>query len=244
MDTKRIYEKIMLEDYFNRIKYVRNQWNSSSGEQFPGVASLIDVGGKEHRQYEFIMNRCSEIIYELLTAVITELIKEYSIPVKYYDLRMSVTDSYYFGQDKHWIDYVDQHREKRVLAFSREDKNTDVLYVFKEFGIGKRIPPETLDELMKAAELKKQCYISYVESDAFSEVINHNNNSMDPTRGTGIFSYKQFIEGFFGQEEYAQFRDYADQFSKKIKDYFGFALVRTLKPNAVHNFKKLPPSLQ
>ena len=25
---------------------------------------------------------------------------------------------------------------------------------------------------------------------------------------------------------------------KKVKDYFGFALVRTLEPNAIHNFKK------
>ena len=91
---------------------------------------------------------------------------------------------------------------------------------------------------MRVAKLEHYCYISYVEEEAFSEVINHNKSKDDPTRGTGIFSFKQFMEGFFGKEEYQEFKKYANLFSKRIRDYFGFALVRTLKPNAIHSFKK------
>ncbi len=77
------------------------------------------------------------------------LLKEYEVPVKYYDLRTEACDAYYVGDDKYWENYIDQHKEKHVLAFSRTDKRQDVLYIFKEFGIGKRIPKSTLDELQK-----------------------------------------------------------------------------------------------
>ena len=238
MDTRHMYEQLMLEFYFNKMKYLRNQWRGQTSEQYLGIASLIDIGGDDYRQYESIMQGCESIVFEMLADVVKALIEEYKIPVKYYDLRTSSVDSYYVGQDKHWLDYIDQHEEKEVLAFSRTDKYKDVLYIFKQFGIGKRIPQKTLDEVMKATQLTKQCYISYVENDAFSEIINHNNNTNDPTRGTGIFSFKQFIEGLFGKDEYSLFKQYADQFASKVKEYFGFSLVRTLKPNAILNFKK------
>ena len=238
METSTMYEKVMLEYYFNKMKYLRNQWSASSEKKPLGMASIIDIGGEEHRQYKYIMNGCTKIIYEMLGVVVKELIRLYEIPVRYYDLRTSETDAYYIGEKQVGIDYIDQHIEKNILAFSRTDRYQDVLYIFKEFGIGKRVPQKTLDELMKAAGLSKQCYVSFVEDEAFSEIINHNYDDKDPTRGTNIFSLKQFVEGIFGKDEYAKFRGYANQFTEKVKDYFGFALVRTLKPNAVLNFKK------
>ena len=238
MKSKQIYERIMMEYYFNKMKHFRDRWSSDNHNRFPDVSSLIDIAGEDHRQYKYIMSSCSEIVFEMLGQIIKSLLKEYKIPVKYYDLRTEVCDAYYVGNDKHWKNYIDQHEEKRVLAFSRTDKRQGDLYIFKEFGIGKRIPKPTLDELMRVAELEHYCYISYVKEEAFSEVINHNKDKDDPTRGTGIFSFKQFMEGFFGRDEYDEFKKYADLFSEKIRDYFGFALVRTLKPNAIHSFKK------
>lgn len=238
MDTRHVYEKLMLDFYFKKMKYIRNQWSENASGQFTGIDSLVDIGGSDYRRYDSIMRSCENIVFEMLADVVRELIKEYGIPVKYYDLRTSAADLYYVGQDKHWQDYIDQRDEREILAFSRTDKYKDVLYIFKQFGIGKRIPQKTLDEVMKATQLTKQCYISFVENDAFSEILNHNNNENDPTRGTGIFSFKQFIEGLFGAKEYSLFKQYADQFTAIVKDYFGFTLVRTLKPNAILNFKK------
>ena len=234
-----IYEEIMLGHYFNRMKYLRNSWNSKEDTSTFGVASLIDIGGEDHRQYEYIMQGCSDIIFEMLAQVIKELIKKHEIPVKYYDLRSSGSEAYFVGDKRHWIGRIDHHKGKQILAFSRTDKQQKVLFIFKKFGGHYRVPESTLVELMKAAKLERYCYISYVENDAFSEIINHNKNPSDPTRGTGIFSFKQFIEAFFGKEEYAEFRRFANLFSEKVKEYFGFALVRTLKPNAIHNFKKI-----
>ena len=238
MDTHKVYEEIMLERYFNEMKYLRNQWRGKDNTRFLGVESLIDISGEDYRQYEFIMRRSTEIIFEMLNRVIIGLIQEYEIPVKYYDLRKDDANAYYVGEKRHWINYFDLRQEKRILAFSRTDNQPELLYIFKEFGLNNAIPEKLLDDLKKTAKLKHHLYISYKEKDAYVEVINHNHNENDPTRGTGILSFQQFIEGFFGKEEYSKFRQYADQFSEKVRDYYGFSVVRSLKPNAIHNFKK------
>ncbi len=241
MDTHIIYEKIMLDNYFNKMKYIRNGWKESEEVRFPGVNSLVDISGKDHLQYDSIMHRCSEIIYDMLDDIIRELIISYAIPVKYYDLRTAESDVYYFceGEDTIWTEHKDMHKEKRILAFSRTDSQQEVLFIFKKFGINNHIPKKTLEKLEKAAKLDCHFYVSYVENEAYAEIINHSKNENDPTRGTGILSYKQFIEGFFGKKEYAVFKEYAHQFSVKVREYFGFGLLKTLKPNALFNFKKL-----
>lgn len=239
MDTHKVYEEIMLGYYFNEIKHLRNKWKDNEEERFRGVESLIDISDNDYRQLEFIMRRSSEIIFEMLARVIRGLIGEYKIPVKYYDLRRNEAHAYYVGKEENWIEYtkMGQSQERRILAFSWKDK-PEILFIFKEFGISDRVPEKTLEELRKAAKFKQHLYVSYTEKDAYTEVINHNNNENDPTRGTGIISFRQFIEGVFGKEEYSRFRYYADRFSEKAKDYFGVSLVRTLTPNAIHNFKK------
>ena len=126
MESKQIYEKIMMEYYFNKMKHFRDRWSGDINNRFPGVSSLIDIAGEDHRQYKYIMSSCSEIIFEMLGQIITYLLKEYEVPVKYYDLRTEESDAYYVGDDKHWKNYIDQHKEMRVLAFSRTDKQQNV----------------------------------------------------------------------------------------------------------------------
>ena len=115
MDTHKVYERLMLGKYLYKMKYLRNGWNDRIGSYYHGVASLIDVTGEEHRQYESIMNECSEIIYEMLNQLIMALIKEHNIPVKYYDLRMEESDAYYVGKNKNWKDYLDQHKWRQIF---------------------------------------------------------------------------------------------------------------------------------
>ena len=55
-DTDVIYQKIMLEDYFNKLKNLRDRWNTSTEKQYSGLASFIDIDGEDHRQYSFIMD--------------------------------------------------------------------------------------------------------------------------------------------------------------------------------------------
>ena len=238
MDTRQVYEKLMLEHFFNKMKRLRNEWSETTGDNKTGLISFIDIAGLDQRRYKVIMESCNEYIYEMLPFIVAELLRAYEIPVQFYDLRCSGADLYYIGDNQQLLDYIDQHDEKRILAFSRKDKQQEILYVFKKYGIGKRVPGKTIEGLLKAAKLEKYCYISYVENDAFTEVINHNDNEKDPTRGTGIFSLKQFFDDFFGESEYVIFKEYADELTKKVREYFGFELIRTLKPNTMHSFRK------
>ena len=52
MDTIQIYENIMLDKYFNRMKYHRNSWNERPSEKYKGVTSLVDIQGDEQASAE------------------------------------------------------------------------------------------------------------------------------------------------------------------------------------------------
>ncbi len=239
MNTDVIYQKIMLEDYFNKLKNLRDRWNTSTEKQYSGLASFIDIDGEDHRQYSFIMDYCNDLIFEMLADVIKGLLKEYGIKVEYCNVIRADTDAYYvdLGNKEKYKDYVYQGNEEKILTFCRKMNDKRILFIFKRFGIGNHLPRTTLESIMKAGRIDSYHYISYVEDNAFSEVINHNNNQDDPTRGTNIYSLQFFFDLFFDKEEYVQFKKYAKVFSDRIQDYFGFALVRTLKPHAIMNFK-------
>ena len=229
----------MLEYYFCELKSLRNQWDETPRVNYHGISSIVDLGGQDYRQYDFIMKTSNEFLFDMIADIIKALLKEYKIPVKYYGIRMSDCDMYYVGDKKRLMNHGPLQIEKKILAFSRTDKSKNILYIFKEYGLNKHIPKKLLDYLMKANNLDRYVYISYVESEAYAEILNHNNDKNDPTRGTGIYSLKQFMEGFFSKEEYSLFKSYSKQFADKVEEYYGFALLRTLKPNAVLNFKKV-----
>lgn len=239
MDTKRIYEIIMMDDYFKKMKCLRNKWKDNTDDDHLRIPSFIDIGVEDYLQYDSIIKTGQNLVIDMINDVIKALLKEYDIPVTYYDLTTGVSDAYYIGGEKRdRIEYSILKQDKKILAFSRKDVKKNVLYIFKEFGIDKRVPDKLLASLMQAAKLEMYCYISYVESKAFSEILNHNNNEKDPTRGTGIYSLKHFFIEFFSQDEYAIFKSYTEKFEKTVNEYFGFVLLRTLKPNALLNFKK------
>lgn len=239
MDTQRIYERIVMNDYFKKMKCLRNQWKDSTDRKFARIPSLVDIGGEDYAQYDPIIKTGHALVIDMINAVIQALLEEYNIPVTYYDLSKGVSDAYFFdGEKEVQVEHSQVRQKKRILAFSRNDENTDLLYIFKEFGIEKRVPKNILAALSQSAKLNMYCYISYVENEAFSEVLNHNDNEKDPTRGTGIYSLKQFFIDFFGQNEYNVFKSYTKKFEASVNEYFGFVLLRTLKPNAILNFKK------
>ena len=70
--------------------------------------------------------------------------------------------------------------------------------------------------------MKRHCYVSMMDGNAYSEVLNHNDDANDLTRGIGKYSLEQFFDFFFGPEEYVMFKKYTEEFTEKVKDYFGY----------------------
>lgn len=237
MNTTEVYENIILTSCYSRLKSIRNSWKENKTNKY-GLATIIDIGGEDYRSYDFIMDRCEAVVLEMIPYLIMELLKAYSIKASWYQIKRNDAHIYSVNDTENWPDYVEQGNRQPVFAFSCDDEaHKGILYIFKEYGIGNHLPKTLIDTIIKENELKHYCYISIVENDAYSEVLNHNNNVNDPSRGTGIFSLKQFFESFFGTEEYERFKKYADILTRKAKDYYGFEIVRTLKPNTLHNYR-------
>lgn len=240
MDNTKIYEDIMLTTCFNKLKAIRDGWSEDKGSKY-GLATIIDIGGADYRSYDFIMDKCESIILEMIPYVVMELLKAYDIKTQWYQFKRNDARIYYYdGQNEYWKDYFEQSNNQTVFAFSCEDNvHTGILFIFKEFGLGNQLPQSLIDIIISQNKLKHYYYISLVEKDAYKEILNHNDNINDPSRGTEIFSLKYFFNSFFGEEEYRTFKDYADKFTDKVKDYFGFQIVRTLKPNTLHNYRRI-----
>lgn len=236
MDNSTIYENIIMSACFNRLKAIRNSWSGDKKEY--GLSTIIDIGGSDYRSYSFIMKQCHSIIVEMIPYLVKELMKSYEIEAQYYEIIQNDAHVYSVKRNENWPDYVEQSNRKSILAFTCKGDSKEGLYVFKEFGIGNHIPESLLNAIKSQSGVKLHCYVSMVETDAYKEIINHNNNDNDPTRGTGIYSLKQFFDFFFGPDEYRTFKKYANTFTARVKDYFGFEIVRTLKPNTMHNFRK------
>ena len=238
MDTSSIYENIMMTGCFNRLKAIRNGWKTEDEKAY-GLATIIDIGGTDYRSYDFIMKECNPIIIEMIPYLVMELMKAYEITAQFYEIKQNDAHVYSVKENENWPDYVEQSNRKDIFAFSCKGDAKEGLYVFKEFGIGNRIPESLLKTIKTQNGLKLHCYVSMVEKDAYTEVLNHNDNENDPTRGTGIYSLKQFFDFFFGVNEYGVFKKYTEIFTERVRSYFGFEIVRTLKPNTLHNFRKV-----
>lgn len=237
MDNSSIYESIMMNGCFNRLKDIRNSWNDKKSSVY-GVEQIMDVGGEEFRNYDYIMNQCNLVIVEMIPLLIVELMKNYEIPAQFYGIKQNDAHIFSNVDGERWPDYIEQSNRKILFALSCREEDREGLYVFKEFGLGNRIPESLLEKIKSEIGVKRHCYVSMVEKDAYLEVINHNDDENDPSRGTGVYSLKDFFDFFFGYEEYKQFKRYADKLSEMVKNYYGFEIVRTLRPNTLYNFRK------
>lgn len=237
MDTQEIYEKYIMQAGFNKMKSLRNQWSNKDIKY--GLRTIVDIGSSDYSSYRFTMDRCTENVYEMIQWVVIELLRAYKIPFKYIKLTRNDAHVYIVNDNiEPWKDFVEQSNRRPILAFIKTEADREILYIFKEYGIGNRLPESLLQKIAKDVGVKHYRYISVVEDDAFSEVLNHNDNKDDPSRGTGIYSLKFFFEKTFGKDEYEKFKKYTDLFTKEVRDYFGFSIVKTLKPNTLYNFKK------
>lgn len=236
MDNSVIYENIMMTIGLNRIKAIRDRWDSDK-MQPNGLSTIIDIGGNDYRSYRYIMEQCHDVILDVIPDLIVELMKAYNISAQFYGIEQKEAHIYTVKDNGKWSDYVGQSNSKNILVFVYKGDSKEGLYVVKEYGMGNQFPESLLQAIKSSCEVKHHYYISLVDTNAYTEIINHNDNVDDPTRGTGIYSLKQFFDLFFDAGEYASFKEYANRFTETVRTYFGLEIVRTLKPNTMHDFR-------
>lgn len=238
-NSKEIYENILLNDCFNRLKILRNSWTYEKNDKF-GLATIIDIFGDDYLSYDSIMRKTEKLIFDMIPNLCKLLLNEYGIQTEWYRMLEKEARVFSINGEENWTEYVEHPQKNIVYAFKYENSNNEkILYIFKKFGLDNRVPNSLIRALLKNEEIDKYYYISLVDSEAYSEIINHDTESDEITKGTGRYSLKQFFELFFDESEYNLFKMYSNILARNIKDYYGFQIVRTLTPNSLYNYKKV-----
>lgn len=227
MDNKEIYEE-NIKEYFRQIKNVKEQWNQTKETAifFSNENLVCNIDSEDMPAYTFAMEQCHDIINQLIISIIEELLSKN---------KPEIIILYYLsnGELIKKSEYKRKHSEQKIkkLAFLACEDEKKFIYFVKEFGINNRCFSLKVNYPVK--------YISLVYENAYHEIINHNNNKNDPSRGTDTYSIKWFFEHFFTIDEFLMFRSYVEDFAQKVKKYLGINIVRLLVPNSIFPFKEI-----
>ena len=215
IDNSTLYEKILVEDGLNNVKHLRDQWNySSENTLFSGLTDLCSICGADSDQYSYIVRAVKSATLETIYRTIHALMDVYN--VKADPIQLSANGN----------------KIANALLCN------GCLYIFRRFGIQRRLPDEYIVKLESEMKISDYKYIIPVEGDAFSEIIDHNDDETDPSRGTHSYPLSYFFSEFFPIDEYQKFKKYYKKYVQAVKAYFGIAVVKTLRPNALFSYKR------
>lgn len=222
-----------------RIAVIRAEYasdnNGISEEVFDAMnSSLFNYRPKNERNYEFVIKSVDKYLYEIIEEVIIKLFSHNQIPVST-KFVMNINGNFNKVDIKElFIDY----KKAPLFAIIKKDNDIPVLYMFKNYGVHNTLSNYRLSQILTSLGVKEYRYVSFVEKYAYSEIINYNDDYSDITRGTNIYSIKDFFIDNFGEEEYKEFKEFADRLNAMIKSCLGYSILKTLTPNALFSFKK------
>lgn len=232
--TNELYNQIIIGKYLSKLKINRDRLNFQNNTKY-GMSTIINLGGDDYIPFDFIMKNAEFLLKDMLLEIVRALIEYYEIKVKWYIIQNSDSKLISFDETRRMS--IDS--KTSFLSFIFEESNGKrTIYIFKEFGILNRIDTEVIKQVFQENNLDDFYYISLTENNAYEEVLNHNNDESDITRGTRIYSIEQFFNIFFNQDEYLIFKKYAELFEKEIQKYYGLSIVRTLTESSVFSFKQ------
>lgn len=99
--------------------------------------------------------------------------------------------------------------------------------------------PDDIKTIMREQEVVSCKYVYMVYDNAYLQMIGHNDDKNDPGRGYNLYGLKWFWENYFCEEEYKRFCDAIKIFIDDVKEYIGYAHIKTLGDTALINFKKI-----
>lgn len=180
--------------------------------------TLFNICDENARSYSFIMEQAEKHSFEMLKKIIVDLLKKYDIRTKFVaaDVKKKISP-------------------ELILAFVTEKDKT--LYAIHSMRI-EQLQWETLKSFSVECGAKDIKIIISVYDYAYEFIFNHNNDESDPSRGTGLYSIKYLFETLFGNKEFEYFKAFEQEFTKNVRRYLGYQIIKTLTPNALFSFKK------
>ena len=204
-NTNELYHQIIIRKYLSKLKNNRDRLDFQNNTKY-GMSTIINLGGDDYIPFDFIMKNAESLLQDMLLETIRALIEYYKIKVKWYIIQNSNSKLISFDETRRMS--IDS--KTSFLSFIFEESNGKrTIYIFKEFGISNQIDKEVRKRIFQENKIEDFYYISLTENDAYKEIINHNKDESDITRGTHRYSLKQFFNIFFNQDEYLIFKQYA-----------------------------------
>lgn len=230
---------LLEEQMIKRVAGIRAEYisknNSIGNEALDAMSSVIvDYSAKNHSNYVFVNKSVDKYIYEMVEKIVITLFSEKKIPVS-----TGFTINTNAGPQKVRImEMFEIYKSAPLFAIIKVENNKPVLYLFKEYGLQNRLPESVITDVASKLGVSDYHYISLVEENAYSEIINHNDDVEDASRGTNVFSFRDFFVDNFGEDEYREFKRFIGRLNSFIKECLGYSVVKTLTPNAMFSFKK------
>ena len=221
MMSNELYEEAK-QKAFNKIRHQRDahapqevETNQDTLEPFK--QALFGIKDKNAETYSWVMKQAEEYSIDMFKEILEGLLKKYNIP---YEI---VT------YDKRKV-----HPEPVIAFVTKEDKT---LYVVKSLRTGK-LQREALASFFIVYGAENMKTVMLVHDYDYRLRFDHNDDESAPSRGTGLFSIRYLFETLFGTEEYECFKAFEQTYSKEIRQYLGYQVIKTLTPNALYSFKK------
>lgn len=127
IDNSRLYEKVLVEDGLNELKYLRDSWSySPSHPAAEDYTDLTCVCGRDADQYSFIMEEAKKSALETIITTVYSLLGAYGIDAK--PVQLSAND----------------------VKFATTFVHNNTIYIFRRFGIKNRYPDEVIEKLKEA----------------------------------------------------------------------------------------------
>ncbi|MBQ6654472.1 MAG: hypothetical protein IJM79_02995 [Erysipelotrichaceae bacterium] len=210
----------ILENWFMKIRKMRLNWIYS--EHQPIADSYFKIFGEDD-EYSYLRETIDRKSTELLVEAFIVALKK--LDYKYKE----------FG-----IECINYDAKSILPCIAVDDKSGLVkIVIFKEFGqFLNQDTQNTIRELIEKNNIKDSFIVSCVKQGAYKEVIGYEECGDDITRKTGIYSYRQVFEVFFGENLYKEFETLSDLYTKKAQDYLGIRNIRSLRPYSIHKWRE------
>ncbi len=190
---------------------------------------LFNFKDEEQEKSEFVYGTVNDYMSKTIESIITDLCKEHGIiatsHLKVYGNRVPIANLF------------KDYSASPLFAIVINDKEP-ILYLFKNFGLNNMIKPQLMSKIMGLIAIEKYHFVSMTEDKAYAEVLNHNDDLNDESRGTNIYSFKHFFVSYFGTEEYEEFKKFEERVVKRVKSILGYTIVKQLTPNGLFSFKR------
>ena len=231
MNGAKVYEETLLNSGLKKMKNLRDGMNGTIiGFNNNIVCDYSVIAGVNDDSYLFVMKRVEELNIEVIENTIIKLLNLYEI--KYKNIVIPWKNIRISSKSKEPI-FLDREDEKKVFLLICNN----TLFIFKKYGMQYYLNQESLKAIKERNGIKSHKYIALIEGNAYSDILNHNDDVNDESRGTNCFSLKYFFDSIFGKNEYPLFKKCFDKYSGLVKEYFGIAVVKTLHPNTLFSFK-------